>query len=287
MSVLFAGGGTPGGQVVGATDARGYTAVERILSPENFAVDRLHQARHRPRQDPLHAPGPARPPGQRPDADPRADGLTRRGRASAAVHDLARRLRRVARLAIARPRAGRRHRPAKPPTLDTSSRAGGRRGETVEVTAAGSFGHWPVRGLDRRARASRSPPRPEKGKLSIAVAPDAPAGVHWVRLFDDEGATALRPFLVGTLPEVVEAEPNDDPARPQRLDDAGRHGQRQARPQTATSTASRSRSGRARRSSPRSRRTAGSARRWTASSRSSRPTGSCSPRTTTTPTATR
>jgi uncharacterized protein (DUF1501 family) len=37
MSVLFAGCGTPGGQVVGATDKRGYTAVERILSPENFA----------------------------------------------------------------------------------------------------------------------------------------------------------------------------------------------------------------------------------------------------------
>jgi hypothetical protein len=38
MSVLFAGGGTPGGQVVGATDKRGYAAVERILSPENFAA---------------------------------------------------------------------------------------------------------------------------------------------------------------------------------------------------------------------------------------------------------
>lgn len=37
MSVMFAGGGTPGGQVVGATDPRGYTAVERILGPENFA----------------------------------------------------------------------------------------------------------------------------------------------------------------------------------------------------------------------------------------------------------
>ena len=37
MSVVFAGCGTPGGTVVGATDVRGYTAVERILSPENFA----------------------------------------------------------------------------------------------------------------------------------------------------------------------------------------------------------------------------------------------------------
>ena len=37
MSVLFAGGGCPGGQVVGATDRKGYAAVERVLSPENFA----------------------------------------------------------------------------------------------------------------------------------------------------------------------------------------------------------------------------------------------------------
>jgi hypothetical protein len=37
MSVLFAGGLTPGGQVVGATDKRGFAAVERVLSPENFA----------------------------------------------------------------------------------------------------------------------------------------------------------------------------------------------------------------------------------------------------------
>jgi len=37
MSVLFAGGGTPGGQIIGATDTKGYAAVERVLSPENFA----------------------------------------------------------------------------------------------------------------------------------------------------------------------------------------------------------------------------------------------------------
>jgi hypothetical protein len=36
MSVMFAGGRTPGGQVVGATDRQGYAAVERVLSPENF-----------------------------------------------------------------------------------------------------------------------------------------------------------------------------------------------------------------------------------------------------------
>ena len=37
MSVLMAGAGTPGGTVVGATDPQGYSAVDRVLSPENFA----------------------------------------------------------------------------------------------------------------------------------------------------------------------------------------------------------------------------------------------------------
>jgi hypothetical protein len=36
MSVLIAGGGTPGGVIVGSTDRKGYTANERVLSPENF-----------------------------------------------------------------------------------------------------------------------------------------------------------------------------------------------------------------------------------------------------------
>ncbi|MBY0514336.1 MAG: DUF1501 domain-containing protein [Gemmataceae bacterium] len=38
MSILFAGGGTPGGTVVGATDRKGFAAVERVLSPENFVA---------------------------------------------------------------------------------------------------------------------------------------------------------------------------------------------------------------------------------------------------------
>ncbi len=38
MSVLFAGGGTPGGQVIGATDRQGYSAIERVLAPENFVA---------------------------------------------------------------------------------------------------------------------------------------------------------------------------------------------------------------------------------------------------------
>jgi hypothetical protein len=36
MSVLMAGGKIPGGTVVGATDRTGHSAIERVLSPENF-----------------------------------------------------------------------------------------------------------------------------------------------------------------------------------------------------------------------------------------------------------
>lgn len=36
MSVFMAGGGTPGGVIVGATDRKGYSASDRVLSPENF-----------------------------------------------------------------------------------------------------------------------------------------------------------------------------------------------------------------------------------------------------------
>ena len=75
MSVLFAGGGTPGGQVVGATDRRLRRRRTRAVARE-LRLDGLPQARHRPRQDPLHAARPAGAPGQRPDADRGIDVVT-------------------------------------------------------------------------------------------------------------------------------------------------------------------------------------------------------------------
>ena len=38
MSVLMAGAGIPGGQIVGATDAKGYYAAENVYRPEDFAA---------------------------------------------------------------------------------------------------------------------------------------------------------------------------------------------------------------------------------------------------------
>lgn len=106
---------------------------------------------------------------------------------------------------------------AKVPTLDYLYPAGGQRGRTVEVAAGGNVDPWPPR-VRVEGRGVVVEPAAEKGKLTVTVAPDAPLGPAWVRLYNEEGASALRPFVVGHGPEVVEAEPNDDPAKAQPVE---------------------------------------------------------------------
>ena len=94
--------------------------------------------------------------------------------------------------------------------------AGGPRGTTVAVTANGTFGKWPLQAWCDRPGITVAAAE-EKGKLSVAVPADATPGVCWIRLYDPDGATTLKPFLVGLLPEVIEVEPNDGVAKPQAL----------------------------------------------------------------------
>lgn len=103
-----------------------------------------------------------------------------------------------------------------PPVVTYLFPAGAQRGTKLTVTAGGTFERWPLQAWteckDLDIRSGKT-----SGQLEIAVAPDAEPGVHWIRLFDKEGASLLRPFLVGTLPEVLEKEPNDEPKKPQAL----------------------------------------------------------------------
>jgi hypothetical protein len=105
---------------------------------------------------------------------------------------------------------------AAPPAITYLYPAGGQRGTTVEVTAGGTFERWPVQvwTSDKAVAATASK---DKGKLSIVIAADAVPGVYWLRLHDEQGASTLRPFLVGTLPDVAEKEPNDEPAKAQAV----------------------------------------------------------------------
>src|SRR3954453_2175701 len=80
---------------------------------------------------------------------------------------------------------------AKPPTLDRLFPPGAQRGQTVAVTAAGSFDHWPVQGWSDDPGIEIKAEK-EKRQLSVIVSSGAKPGLHWVRLSDEEGATSLR-----------------------------------------------------------------------------------------------
>lgn len=103
-----------------------------------------------------------------------------------------------------------------PPNVTYLYPAGARRGTTAEVAAAGT--------LDKSAKVWASgkgvtaEPGKDKGKLAVKVAADAVPGVYWLRAYNADGASGLRPFVVGTLPEVTEKEPNDDFKKSQALD---------------------------------------------------------------------
>ncbi|MGE0375182.1 MAG: PPC domain-containing protein [Planctomycetaceae bacterium] len=83
--------------------------------------------------------------------------------------------------------------------------AGGQRGTKVAVTCSGTF-EWPVQvwtpGVETTLAA-------DSGKLEISVPPDLPADRAWIRLYNAEGASAAVPFLIDSLEELTEQEPNN------------------------------------------------------------------------------
>lgn len=105
----------------------------------------------------------------------------------------------------------------KPPEVSALFPAGGAPGQTVEVTASGSFESWPVRVWTDEAGV-RFEPKEEKGKFTATIAPDAPPGIRRLRFHSDRGASSLRAFLVGSVPETTEAEPNDGPEEVQAVE---------------------------------------------------------------------
>jgi hypothetical protein len=94
--------------------------------------------------------------------------------------------------------------------------AGAQRGSTVEATVGGNLGDGPPHVWVSRPDISAAPAA-EKARLSINVAPDAVPGIAWFRIYNAEGASAPLPFVVGTLAELNEQEPNDSRAKPQTL----------------------------------------------------------------------
>lgn len=94
------------------------------------------------------------------------------------------------------------------PEVSAFSPAGGRRGTEVTVKLQGKVDPaavtlWTSRpGIELAAAEA-------KDTVRLKVAPDAPLGVHYLRFHNAEGASALRPFVVSDIAELLEVEPND------------------------------------------------------------------------------
>jgi hypothetical protein len=103
---------------------------------------------------------------------------------------------------------------AAPPTLEHIFPAGARRGSKTVVTCTGKFEDWPVHVWAPGATVNVLS---EAGKLEIALPEDLPSDLLWLRLYNDEGASAIVPLLVGELEEVEEQEPNNAPQEAQAV----------------------------------------------------------------------
>ena len=94
------------------------------------------------------------------------------------------------------------------PTVEHLHPAGLARGSTNVVTIAGKFEPWPPKvwvscpGVVLTAETN-------KGKFRVETAADAPVGAHWLRVFNADGPSLPRIFVVSRGTEVLEAEPND------------------------------------------------------------------------------
>ena len=102
---------------------------------------------------------------------------------------------------------------AAPPTLSHLFPAGGQRGTKVAVTCSGSF-TWPVSVWAPGVEVAVGM---ESGKLEVSIPADLAADRIWLRLYNPEGASALAPFLIGSLPEIAEVEPNNAPRAAQPI----------------------------------------------------------------------
>ena len=123
--------------------------------------------------------------------------------------------------------------PAAPPVLSYVFPAGGQRGTAVPLRVGGLFlhdrSHFEIDRLSAGQELKSLPriwfegpivPLPESQQAedypvdrsaSVAIPKDAPRGPHRARLWTSQGAAAGPAFVVGELPEIVEAEIEGDP----------------------------------------------------------------------------
>ncbi|MFO1001818.1 MAG: PPC domain-containing protein [Planctomycetaceae bacterium] len=102
-----------------------------------------------------------------------------------------------------------------PPAIDRLFPPGGQRGTSFEVKLTGKAGDGEVK-LNSEADTITWALGEKRDTATVTIAPTARAGVHWLRYSNASGATELKPFVVGLIPEVTETEPNNKIAEAQQ-----------------------------------------------------------------------
>lgn len=123
------------------------------------------------------------------------------------------------------------------PRITAALPAGAKAGTTVEVAVTGTdldaplglvFSHpgitaeavrtpEPKPDPKKKPAAKKAAPTPATAAFKVSVAAGVPAGWYDVRVSNKWGVSSPRAFVVGTRPEVNEAEPNNDVPEAQRI----------------------------------------------------------------------
>jgi hypothetical protein len=102
------------------------------------------------------------------------------------------------------------------PVLNYLSPVAGQQGTTVSVKASGKFVPWPAEvWVDAPGIVFK--PGKSAGQFDVEIAKDAAPGPHLIRVFNDQGASAPRFFIVAREPQTPEEEPNDEFRSPQKI----------------------------------------------------------------------
>lgn len=107
--------------------------------------------------------------------------------------------------------------PSAPPTLDYLFPPGLKRGVKSDLTVGGKFDPWPVSAWTDAPGVSVTA-ETNNGKFSVQIGENVPPGPHLLRLYNQDGASAPRWFIITRERDELEKEPNDSVKNAQRIE---------------------------------------------------------------------
>ncbi|GDY22787.1 hypothetical protein LBMAG56_41340 [Verrucomicrobiota bacterium] len=105
---------------------------------------------------------------------------------------------------------------AEAPVIESMFPLGGQAGTTAKVTFTGKLGPGPIGGWVNFPGGVVKPDG-TNGNFQIVIPTNTPPGPYLLRLFNTDGSSRPRIFMVGIFPEITEIEPNDSVTKPQAI----------------------------------------------------------------------